>query len=286
MQDDAAGDGAAGVPKLAGLVAFVFGASRVPLDRGLPGPVLIHLLGDLGVSAASARAVILRMRHAGWLRVERQGRVARYLLGASLSAATVRMQHRLEQPATTWEGGWFSVLYHVPESQRAYRDALRRAAALAGYGLLQPGVLVAPDDQWAELGDLPTHAPPGSQVVRAELHLSLADSRRIAEHAWNLGQRAERYRLLVAALREQLRVAHREQPQGAEALRRFEMALRPVLEAVGEDPGLPTVLLPAKWPLPAVAAAVGEGFAVLGPPVVTYVAGLLSRFPSPGSGAV
>jgi DNA-binding transcriptional regulator PaaX len=46
------------------------------------------------------------------------------------------------------------LLYQVPESRRAFRDALRRAAVHLGYGLLQQGVLIAMDDRTDQLGPL------------------------------------------------------------------------------------------------------------------------------------
>src|SRR6201996_8391217 len=54
------------------LVVFAFGAASVPFGgqlpgAGLPGPALIRLLSELGLSPGAARSLVLRLRRDGLL---------------------------------------------------------------------------------------------------------------------------------------------------------------------------------------------------------------------------
>ncbi len=60
------------------------------------------------------------------------------------------------------------ILHDFPERERARRDAFRRTARLAGYGLLGPGLLICPDDRWAQLaGRLAAEEREGACCVSA-----------------------------------------------------------------------------------------------------------------------
>lgn len=78
--------------------------------------------------------------------------------------------HRLRAGGGTpvWDGGFHALLYQIPERHRAYRDSLRRAAILNGYGILQQGVLINPVDQAGHLTEL-ADQPDGCQIHRARL---------------------------------------------------------------------------------------------------------------------
>jgi phenylacetic acid degradation operon negative regulatory protein len=167
-------------------------------------------------------------------------------------------------------------LVSVPEQRRAFRDELRRAAHLAGYATLRPGLLVAPSDRRNELGDLVTRVPPGASVVAGRLELGLEETRRVANELWALDDLGRRYRALAAQARAAAVAAEAGDLMGAPAFSAFAAAALPLYEAVADDPGLPAELLPAQWPAPELGAALGKALRAFGPPVTTHIADLRS----------
>ncbi len=261
----------------AGLILFALGAARVPPQPPLPGPALIALLGDLGLSESAARSAILRMRRGGWLVSRRTGRTVAYAPSASTLAGHRRRENALVELERPGDGAFHALLVSVPERRRAYRDELRRAAHLAGYRTLRAGLLVAPGDRRPELGDLLDRVPPGASVVAGRLQLAPADSRRLAGQLWALPDLADRLRAVAAAARGATAAALVEHPEGADAFRALAAALLPVYETIADDPGLPTELLPPGWPAAEVGAALGAGLRVLGPPVSVHIDELRRR---------
>ena len=122
-----------------GIVAFLFGVAG---RTALPGQILHQLLTGLDMTDAAARALVARMRRDGQLDSVRHGRTAEYRLAGHFLASFHRVRESGNRQPTPWTGAFHAVLHQVPESHRAYRDALRRAAVLGGFGILQPGILI------------------------------------------------------------------------------------------------------------------------------------------------
>ncbi len=255
-----------------GVVCFAMGFAQARATGPVPGPVLLRLLADLGVSGAAARSLLLRMRRDGLLSSQRAGRQAGYLLAPAVSAAQARMYRQLNGERPAWAGAFSGLLFTVPERDRPFRDKLRRLARLLGYAVLQPGLLIAATDRYEELAALLPAKPPGSQVRRASLAFSAADSREIAADLWDLRGLADRYRAVIAEADEHVRAAAPRQRGDAAALRAFAAATLPMYEAAVADPDLPAELLPADWPGPEIGAMLGRAFRAFGPPLGEYLA--------------
>ncbi|MEW9549240.1 PaaX family transcriptional regulator C-terminal domain-containing protein [Nonomuraea sp. NPDC050783] len=255
------------------LVPFLYGVAR---REELPGVVLVRLLTDLGLSEGAARSLIARMRRDGLLAATPRGRGADYRLAGGFLADFRRARDRQPGPPPAWEGRFHAVFYTVPEAQRAYRDRLRRAATLARYGLMQPGVLISPTDRRAllvaELGD----PPPAGTVYHGHVGLPVADAAEVAYRAWDLAELNGRFREHAARLRAAVRGwSAPPEPDGA-TLAAYVRLLGGALVDTVRVPPLPAELLPADWALPELHAAVGEVFARCGPPSHAYVARLLA----------
>ncbi|MFB9236532.1 hypothetical protein ACFFWC_13385 [Plantactinospora siamensis] len=256
----------------AGMVPFLFGVTGRP---ELPGALLTRLLGDLGLSRAAARALLLRMRNDGQLVGTRRGRGVDYRLAGSAARGFERVRTAAQPPRTEWTGAFHALLHQVPESRRAFRDALRRAAVMTGYGILQQGVLIALTDRshlLAPLADPPAEA----MVYSARLAMSDAEAARAARHAWSLDELAARHRRHIATLRDAVRQG-RTPPAGPAGLRRYAELLRAPLIDTLSSPRLPEPLEPADWPMPDLQAAIGEVQRVYGGPAVSYARSLLDE---------
>ncbi|MFF7725213.1 hypothetical protein [Streptomyces sp. NPDC008001] len=256
-----------------GLVPFLYGVAG---REELPGVALVKLLTDVGLTPAGARSLIARMRRDGLIAASPRGRGADYRLVGTFLESFRRIRRGAPEPPP-WDGGFHAVFYTVPEARRAYRDRLRRAAALARYGLMQPGVLISPADRrdhlLAELGGPPEEGT----VYFGRIELSPADAARAAYRAWELAELARRYREHDA----RLRAAVEEQPvppgPSAAALAAYvQLFGGSLVDTLRTPPGLPPELLPGDWPLPALLATVGRAFAHFGPPVTAYVEGVIA----------
>jgi len=252
------------------LVAFLFGVSGRP---ELTGSTLRALLTDLGRSDDASRALLSRMHRAGQLTAERHGRETTYRLAGSVARGFeyIRRQPTADPPA--WDGWFHTVLYRVPEQSRWFRDGLRRTAVISGYGVLQPGVLVAPrdyrDQLAAHLADKPEH----TQILFGRLAMDSADAGRVISTAWHLDDVAESYNSHIGRLQRCL--ADKTPRKGPEELRLFAETVAPALSATLHEPSVPLELLPADWPGPVLRQLVTECTARFDATVSRYVASRL-----------
>jgi phenylacetic acid degradation operon negative regulatory protein len=247
-----------------GLVAFLFGIVGEPV---VAGPVLRRLLEDLGVSADASRALLSRMVRAGQLASERTGRFTQYRLAGEFARAFERIRDQSQTRPRVWPGHFHALLYSVPEQHRDFRDGLRRAAVFTGYGILQQGVLIAPDDRSARLAPELAGRPPGTEVWLTTLTMDAEPAARAASLAWGLPGLAEIFRGHIAAL-----TAGDAPPEtGPEALRTYADRLMPVLTDTLREPALPPELFPPDWPGAALRQAIGAFTRSYGPAVEKYV---------------
>ncbi|MDL5158850.1 PaaX family transcriptional regulator C-terminal domain-containing protein [Actinomycetospora termitidis] len=269
----------------AALVASLFGIAGRSV---LPGPAVVALLGDLGLAPAAARRALARMREAGQLTTVRRGRVVDHHLAGAFGASVLRLRDDRGR-APSWDGAFHALLHQVPESARPYRDRLRRAAVLVGYGPWQPGVLISPVDRSAALRDVLADAPPEATVVLGRLRpddgsvpavagegppSGTALAAAMARRAWTLDELADDLRVHVARL-----TALTDSPvptDGADALRRLSDGTGPVYVDLLRDPGLPTELLPDDWPGDDLRRQLGRVVEAFLPTVVAHVHGRIA----------
>ncbi len=262
-----------------GSVIFALGMAG-PERGSLPGPVLVALLGTLGIGERAARATILRMRRDGRLASVRNGRVVEYALTAPSLALSAEVLTPVIGPRPAWSGLFHGLLFSIPERRRSYRDALRRAALLAGFGALRPGLLVATEDRrWRRLDPILASAPPESRLLRVELRLALDDARLAAAEAWPLEALAQRYRRHLAQVERVTGEASANPPRGAAAVRATWDTMQPLFATATEDPGLPDELLPRDWPGEAMRQALVDFTAVVSPGVRGHLDRLLGAYP-------
>lgn len=253
-----------------GLVPFLFSVAHM---EELPGPVLVRLLGDLGIAQPAARAQLSRMRDEGQLAASRHGRELRYRLAGPF-ADTVRRLGRPE-PTPPWTNAFHALLYQVPEIHRPYRDRLRRIALLVGYGLMQQGVLIATRDRSPQLAGVLAEAPPDCRIQIATIGLPTRDAADIARSAWNLDAVADSFRGHIATLETALATAAAPQPTAATLARLADLLNAPYVDLI-RDPGLPAALLPPDWPRPRLNQLMNQVSERYVLAASTYVRGLLA----------
>lgn len=253
-------------------MAFLFGVAQS--DR-LSARVLVRLLGDLGIGDSAARGLLARMRTKGeLLAVERRGRSVTYQPGGSFGVRFQRLRSYQAPTAQPWLGHFHAILYQIPESERPFRDRLRRLAQQAGYGSMQQGLLIAAADLSEQVADVIDEAPAGCTVQLAELAVSVTDAAAIARATWGLEDVAVAFRAHIAALTGVLD----DEPRAAtaDALRRMSsLLLGPQIDRLS-DPHLPAELLPADWPGGRLLATVAQVRDRYLPPAHDYVRSVIA----------
>ncbi len=255
----------------AGQVFFALGLAAAGTGKSVPGPALIAVLSELGLSESASRTAILRLRRNGWLSSQRHGRHTHYAPTGPIRTHQQRFQDHFISAGRPWDGAFHGLIYEIPERNRAFRDRLRRGARLLGYASLRGGLLIAPTDRSDQLQALLSNPPPAAQLLPARIELVPSDARRLAGRLWRLDELAHEYRARIQAMRDAIAAAAGDHPAGPQALHAFAEAMQPVFEAIARDPLLPRELLPDEWPAPALRKAFKSTLDVLGPAAVAYV---------------
>lgn len=248
------------------LVAFLFGVAGRP---ELTGSGLRALLGELGLSDDAARALLSRMHRGGQLTAERHGRETTYRLTGSFARGFEHIRQQASAGPPAWDGWFHTVLYRVPEESRSFRDALRRTAVMSGYGILQPGILVAPSDYRDQLTAQLADKPDQSHILFGRLAMDNGDAARVVTTAWRLDEVAEIFDSHIARIERCLSL---EPPQnGPEELRLFATTVAPALSATLYEPSVPAELLPTDWPGPTLRRLITQCSQRFGTTVSLYV---------------
>jgi phenylacetic acid degradation operon negative regulatory protein len=255
------------------MVPFLFGVTG---RAELPGPVLHQLLTDTGMTGPAARALITRMRADGQVASTRHGRTASYRMVGPFAESFRRIRDAPGRVPVPWTGSFHALLYQVPEQDRPYRDLLRRNALLSGYGLLQPGVLIALTDRTHAFAGILDRRPDGTRIYRTSIAMSTPDAATAAYEAWDLGAVDRLYQGYIATLTEALETVPESPPADAESLRTLARLVQMPLSDSLRDPELPPELLPAGWPGARLRQLTAEVARRLGPPAQRYAAGLLA----------
>jgi phenylacetic acid degradation operon negative regulatory protein len=105
---------------------------------------LIEVLDVLNVTERATRSTLSRMKSKGWLWAGREGRRSFYALTQKGKAVLEEGSQRLFGPrASQWDGRWHVVAYALPQTLRKRRHQLRTRLSWLGYGMLEPGLMVA-----------------------------------------------------------------------------------------------------------------------------------------------
>jgi phenylacetic acid degradation operon negative regulatory protein len=241
-------------------------------DGSAPVADVLDAARVLGIEDQPVRLAVRRMAAAGLLVQQGRGRAGTLVLTpearlrSALDDEYWAFARRQDRGQEVWDGRWRLLAFSVPESRRADRDALRAALAHLGAATLTPGLYVSPHDLTdalaAELPDRDPGADLTVAVADAVRHRG-QDLRAVVPELWALDGLRAGYRRLDAVVEAWLaRVA--AEP-GATVRRAARVAVGAAVDlAVGPDPLLPPVLLPADWPGGAVRGRTERAWQVLG----------------------
>jgi phenylacetic acid degradation operon negative regulatory protein len=196
----------------------------------------------MGIAEKATRQALMRTSQAGWLRSERDGRRARWVLTPAARQMLTDGAERIYSFGQPWEWDqrWVVVSVRIPESDRRARHAVRTRLTWAGFGTLAAGLWISPHPERAgEAERVLREAGVGddANVFVAE-RAGLGDAAAMVATAWDLPAVAAQYEAFTAEFRGQAPpdVLVR-QAELVHAWRRFPSV----------DPALPRELLPARW---------------------------------------
>lgn len=227
------------------VIITVYGDAIAPRGGSLALADLLALMAALGAGDGVVRTAVSRLARDGWLDRDRAGRNSFYSLSDRGVREFADATPRIYGPSDTPWGGQLRLAFAEAGVERTMLEQ-------AGYALLAPGVLIAPD----------TALLPASTLALLGAG-STASMKALAARAWPLAALAEAYERFLAVFGGL--------PDGVGQLGQIEaMALRTVLmheyrRVVLRDPRLPSGLLPPSWPGIAARALCIDLYATLAP---------------------
>jgi phenylacetic acid degradation operon negative regulatory protein len=231
----------------------------------------VALMACFDVPEPTVRVVAARLRKEGWLDSRRDGRETVYVLTGTAWRLLDEGRARIFDRATgPWDGQWHTVIYQVPETERALREQLRKQLAWLGFGPLAPSVWISPHDRTAAVrAHLAEHAAVRLDVLRSRSS-GLAADRDMASRAWDLVALDRDYADLLADYRPRLAGYRRGLP-GSEALVERMRLIQDYRRFPFRDPDLPPELLPEGWSGRAAHELFLEAHGLLRPAAEAYV---------------
>lgn len=241
---------AGSVPSLA---ITVLGLYLREVSGWISTPVLLRLLGDVGVSETAARTTFTRLKQRQLLLSVQRNGIPGFVGSDTLLALFARGDRRILTPhVMKSDDRWCVVSFTVPESARSVRTRLRARLINIGCGMISPGLWISPveheDDIRNTLADLqvPERGYPVVVLLRTdtpEVAGSLKDS---VAAWWDLDAVRALHRTFLAATDALV------DRNGALSDREMFSAFVTLHDRWRRipyvDPGLPTELMPEGWP--------------------------------------
>jgi phenylacetic acid degradation operon negative regulatory protein len=231
------------------LIITLYGDAIAPRGGVLWLGTLLEIFRALDIGDGVVRTAVSRLAADGWLTRLRQGRNSFYRLAERGQAETDAATPRIYGPLGTGGAGRFRIVF----AEQAAREEFARA----GYGTLQPGVMIAPAE----------FAIPGRpDVLALAAETDLPTARALAARAWPLADTAGRYSRFLAAFAEDPGPL-----SDLDALLARLLLIHEYRRAVLRDPHLPADLLPPGWPGHAARARCATLYAALVPPSESWL---------------
>jgi len=236
------------------IIFVLFGDLIIPRGGQVWTAGLLRMLELLGVSEPAARSTLSRMAHKGWLKSRREGRRSLYVLTPRGRRLLDEGSHRIfESRKPTWDHRWCLIVYSLPESKRKLRDSLRKRLEFLGFGRLERGTWISPNDRRDEVKAMLDDLGVRDYVqVFSGIELVNGDARSVIERCWDLRTLNHQYARFIANWEPEL-AKHKQASSAAGGLtaeqcfvQRFWL-VNDYSEFPRLDPNLPAPLLPEGW---------------------------------------
>ncbi len=220
------------------IIISLYGDAIVPRGGSVGLATVLQFCAHLGIGDGVVRTAMSRLAADGWLERRRVARHSFYAIAERGRATFLdASSHIYSQQPAAWHGA-FALL--VADTQRT-RPALRTVMATRGFGVVAPGMWIAPPGQ---------AAPP---ALGTHLRLTLTGDdgpqRALAARAWPIAEMAEAYSQFLAVFTPlHAAVTSGRSLDALDALAARVLLVHEYRRIVLRDPILPLALLPAEWP--------------------------------------
>lgn len=268
------------------LFVTLFGDYWWARGEHLPSAALVALANEFGISAASARAALSRLRRRELLASSKIGRHTYYGLAPTTRETIVEGGRRIlsfgGDNRAEWDGTWLVVAFSIPEDQRDVRHALRTRLRWLGFACLYDGV-------WVSAGGDASGADAKAVVRECGIRdasvfratsldgVGETDSGRHPLSAWDLDQLRATYQEFIDRFEPLYQRILDGDIRSTEALVERTAVMDVWRSFPGLDPHLPSEVLPAEWPREHARAVFANVYDALGPLAQVRFQHLLSR---------
>jgi phenylacetic acid degradation operon negative regulatory protein len=211
---------------------------------------VVELLGDAGVSPASARTNLSRLKGKRLLVAAAVDGVPGYRLTDDASSMLARGDRRIYgYRQMTEDDEWMLVVFSVPESRRALRHQLRTQLTWLGCGSVAPGVWIGPGHLATETRQVLDEVGLLSYttIFCTAQPLVEGDLADVVRQWWDLDALGTRYRHFLGTHLPVAELWRTEPGPDREAFSHHLHAIDDWRAIPYLDPGLPTACLPADW---------------------------------------
>lgn len=250
------------------VIITIYGDAIAPRGGELALSSLLELMAALGANGGVVRTAISRLARDGWLEGHRAGRRSFYRLSRRGKLESAKAGPRIYGPLVSPWGGQLRLAFAEAGVERTMLEQ-------AGYALLAPGVLAAPDTALTPPPGIPALLSNGTpEALRA-----------LAARAWPVTRVGMGYAGFVELFADLDSLAAGLQPLEALAMR--ILLIHEYRRVTLRDPRLPSGLLPPDWPGTTACALCARLYTTLAPASEHWLdnaenrSGLLPRGPDP-----
>lgn len=260
------------------LVLDLFGDYLRYADAEIKLADLTTLLGDFGVEGPTVRVNMSRLRKEGWFTSRRLKRETIYKLSDHILKVLDEGRQRIfERLPGDWDGQWTMVTYHVPESERAVREQLRKDLAWHGFGPLSSSLWLTPHNRFPEMKALVQQYPTARIDVLWCGAGDVAVDRELASRCWTLDRLAADYQQFIDRYAPVDHAAGAAPLPGRDALVERTRLISDFRRFPFRDPQLPSALRPDGWPGDDAFLLFRRVHSRLGPSANAYVSDVIGR---------
>ncbi|GAA0240925.1 PaaX family transcriptional regulator [Cryptosporangium japonicum] len=280
---------AQGGPNPQHLFVTLFGDYWWARSEHLPSAGLVALANEFGISSASARAALSRLRRRNLLSASKVGRHTYYGLAPTTRQTIVEGGTRILSFGTDagaeWDGTWLVVAFSIPEDQRDVRHTLRTRLRWLGFACLYDGVWVSAGGDASGADAKAVVRECGirdASVFRAtSLDAVGEDAGRHPLSAWDLDHLSAVYQDFIDRFEPLYQRILDGDIRSSEALVERTAVMDVWRSFPGLDPGLPSQVLPEGWPRHRAREVFSSVYDSLGPLAQVRFQHILSRY-APG----
>lgn len=215
-------------PRTGSLILTFYGDAIAPRGGEVALPALLLLMRQIGFGDGVVRTAVSRLSADGWLDRIRVGRTSFYRLGSRGAQEFADAGHRIFGPLSVPWNGQLRIVVADAKTDRGRLGS-------AGYALIAPGVLIAPDS---------------AEVPGDAIHLSANGDpgalRALASNAWPLAALGAFYAGFLKRFCPLTHTASKLPSPDAMAAR--VLLIHEYRRIMLRDPHLPMAMLPEGWP--------------------------------------